>query len=52
MIDDHSAAINRTWILVSSGMIFLMQAGFSLIESGSVRLKSSANILTKNLFDS
>ena len=28
-----------------------MQAGFSLVEAGSVRRKSNSNILIKNLFD-
>lgn len=32
-------------------MIFFMQAGFALVESGSVRAKSSTSVLLKNLFD-
>ncbi len=32
-------------------MILLMQAGFSLIEAGSVRAKNNSNILIKNVFD-
>jgi Amt family ammonium transporter len=32
-------------------MIFLMQAGFALVENGSVRNKNSSNILIKNMFD-
>jgi len=45
------AAINTSWVLVSTAMIFLMQAGFALVECGSVRKKNSSNILIKNLFD-
>ena len=30
-------AVSAVWIMVSTGMIFFMQAGFALIESGSVR---------------
>jgi len=51
-MDDHEAAINKEWILVSAAMILLMQAGFSVIEAGSVRAKNSSNILIKNVFDS
>lgn len=44
-------AITAIWVTVSTGMIFLMQAGFALVENGSVRQKNSSNILIKNLFD-
>ena len=50
-IVDLQRAVNAIWILVSSAMIFFMQAGFSLVESDSVRAKSNSNILIKNLFD-
>lgn len=32
-------------------MIFFMQAGFALVECGSVREKNATSILMKNLFD-
>ena len=51
ILADHEGSIDRLWVLVSAAMIFLMQAGFSLVEAGSVRLKSNSNILIKNLFD-
>ena len=51
ILDDHAYAIDRICVLVSAAMIFLMQAGFSLVESGAVRAKSNSNILIKNLFD-
>jgi Amt family ammonium transporter len=44
-------AINAVWVLVSTAMIFFMQAGFALLECGSVRAKNSTSILIKNLFD-
>lgn len=50
-MNDHELSIDRLWVLTSAAMIFLMQAGFSLVESGSVRPKSNSNILIKNLFD-
>jgi len=48
---DHAHAINTSWVLISSAMKFLMQAGFSLVEAGSVRVKNNSNILIKNLCD-
>jgi Amt family ammonium transporter len=39
------------FICISTGMVLLMQAGFALIENGSVRRKNSSNILIKNMFD-
>ena len=44
-------AIDAVWVLVSTCMIFFMQAGFALVECGSVRYKNSTSILLKNLFD-
>jgi Amt family ammonium transporter len=43
------AAINNTWILTVSFLIFFMHAGFAMLESGQVRSKNVANQLTKNL---
>jgi ammonium transporter, Amt family len=44
-------ATNALLIIVSTGFIFLMQAGFAMVEVGSVRQKNAHNILIKNLFD-
>ena len=42
-------ALNYTWILVVSFMIFFMHAGFAMLEAGQVRSKNVSNQLTKNL---
>jgi Amt family ammonium transporter len=42
-------ALNNTWILVVSFLIFFMHAGFAMLEAGQVRSKNVANQLTKNL---
>jgi Amt family ammonium transporter len=43
--------VNAVWVMVSTGMIFFMQAGFALVESGSVRKKNSSSILVKNMYN-
>jgi Amt family ammonium transporter len=42
-------ALNYTWILVVSFLIFFMHAGFAMLEAGQVRSKNVSNQLTKNL---
>jgi Amt family ammonium transporter len=36
--------------MTSMGMVFLMQAGFAMVESGSVRRKNSSSVLVKNMY--
>ncbi len=43
--------IDILWILVCSGLVFLMQAGFMCLESGFTRSKNSINVAIKNLTD-
>lgn len=51
-IDQEVAdAINLLWIFVAGIMCFLLQAGFGLLEAGSVRAKNAQNIMIKNLMD-
>jgi Amt family ammonium transporter len=47
--DATATALNHTWILTVSFLIFFMHAGFAMLESGQVRSKNVANQLTKNL---
>ena len=39
------------WFLIGAALVFFMQAGFALIESGSVRSKNTVNVLMKNYMD-
>ncbi len=39
------------WTLVAAVLVFLMQAGFTLVESGLTRAKNAVNICMKNLMD-
>ncbi|XP_033112705.1 putative ammonium transporter 3, partial [Anneissia japonica] len=42
---------DATWILTSSFIIFTMQSGFGLLESGTVTRKNEVNIMVKNAMD-
>ena len=49
LLQASAEALNFTWILVVSFLIFFMHAGFAMLEAGQVRSKNVANQLTKNL---
>ena len=48
---DPTTAINFSWVLIASALVFFMQAGFALVETGFARAKNAVNILTKNFMD-
>jgi Amt family ammonium transporter len=39
------------WTLVAAALVFFMQAGFAMVESGFTRAKNAINIMMKNLMD-
>ena len=39
------------WVLLAAFLVFFMQAGFAMVESGFTRAKNAVNILMKNLLD-
>lgn len=43
--------LNIVWTLVGGILVFTMQAGFALVETGMTRAKNAANIMMKNLMD-
>lgn len=42
---------DATWVLTSSFIIFTMQTGFGMLESGCVSVKNTVNIMMKNIID-
>lgn len=46
-----SIAIDNTWVLIATTLVFFMQAGFAMVETGFTRAKNASNIIMKNLMD-
>ena len=45
------ANLDNIWVFIAGILVFLMQAGFGLVEAGLTRAKNVANIMAKNLAD-
>lgn len=43
--------LNIVWTCIAAFMVFFMQAGFAMVETGFTRAKNAINILMKNLMD-
>lgn len=53
-----SEALNSTifgtsgvWFLIGAALVFFMQCGFAMVETGFTRAKNAGNIIMKNLMD-
>ena len=55
MTEEILSAVNGevfgVWFLIGAALVFWMQAGFAMVETGFTRAKNSGNILMKNLMD-
>jgi len=49
--DDVQNNLNFVWTLVAAFLVFLMQAGFAMVEAGFTRAKNACNIMMKNMMD-
>ncbi|MBR3797274.1 MAG: ammonium transporter, partial [Clostridia bacterium] len=47
----YETALNTGWILLGAALVFFMQAGFAMVETGFTRAKNAGNIIMKNLMD-
>jgi hypothetical protein len=50
-IDQVKQGLDTVWVLLGAFLVFFMQAGFGMVESGFIRAKNTCNILTKNFLD-
>lgn len=49
--DATATVINTVWVLIAAFLVFFMQAGFAMVETGFTRAKNASNIIMKNLMD-
>ena len=47
-IKDLKIAMDTVWVLVTAFLVFFMNLGFAMVESGLCRAKNAVNILSKN----
>lgn len=45
------SSANTIWVLLGAALVFFMQAGFAMVETGFTRAKNAGNIIMKNLMD-
>ncbi|MGM9597606.1 MAG: ammonium transporter [Eubacteriales bacterium] len=54
-LEEILSAVNgevfSVWFLIGAALVFWMQAGFAMVETGFTRAKNAGNILMKNLMD-
>ncbi len=44
-------ALDTVWVIITAILVFFMQAGFAMVESGFTRSKNAVNIMMKNMMD-
>ncbi len=47
----YSDAFDMIWLVLAAALVFFMQAGFAMVETGLTRAKNAGNIIMKNLMD-
>ncbi|NLT11358.1 MAG: ammonium transporter [Clostridiaceae bacterium] len=45
------SSASTIWVLVAAALVFFMQAGFAMVETGLTRAKNAGNIIMKNMMD-
>ena len=50
-MEEVSNLVFGVWFLAGAALVFWMQAGFAMVETGFTRAKNAGNILMKNLMD-
>ena len=45
------SSVDTIWVLLAAVLVFFMQAGFAMVETGFTRAKNAGNIIMKNLMD-
>ena len=51
LMEVMNGQIFGVWFLIGAALVFWMQAGFAMVETGFTRAKNAGNIIMKNLMD-
>ncbi len=51
ILTQANANMFSIWFLIGAALVFFMQAGFAMVETGFTRAKNAGNIIMKNLMD-
>ncbi len=46
-----TAGLDTLWVMIAAFMVFIMQAGFGMLEAGLIRTKNTCNVLMNNFLD-
>ena len=47
----NGSSVFPVWFLIGAALVFFMQGGFAMVETGFTRAKNAGNIIMKNLMD-
>ena len=50
-VEEANAFTISIWFLIGAALVFFMQCGFAMVETGFTRAKNAGNIIMKNLMD-
>lgn len=50
-VEQSNAFTIAIWFLIGASLVFFMQCGFAMVETGFTRAKNAGNIIMKNLMD-
>ena len=51
ILDAVNGVVFPVWFLIGAAIVFFMQGGFAMVETGFTRAKNAGNIIMKNLMD-
>ena len=51
LADAAELLVNVTWTMLGAFLVYFMQAGFAMVETGFTRAKNAGNIIMKNMMD-
>lgn len=51
LLAENFSALDAVWTVIAAMLVFFMQAGFAMVETGFTRAKNAGNIIMKNTMD-